>query len=328
MRRLIPSISSLIAFEAVARHLSFSKAADDLALTQSAVSRQIGALEQMLGMQLFERRSNRLVLTDTGAVYLADMIDALERLSAATVRVMSSRKGSGVVQVVSTEAFAILWLLPRLPRFYEKHPDIQIVLRTRSTPFNLMESNVDVVISMSTANFPGSIADPLVTTPAVVVCSPRFKGQYRLKTPQDLVSVPLIQHYSIPDTWGEWLAEMGVTHPAPLVGQQFDQFVLATQAAVLGLGIVVMPRLFVEPELQAGALIEPFAERSRRPFTYTMFRPEARRQPALQIFKDWLLGEADRVDAEPRSTGNSLRPGGAQAAAATMSVRHNPMKKG
>src|SRR5690242_6128612 len=103
MRRLIPSIGSLIAFEAVARHLSFSKAADDLALTQSAVSRQIGALEQMLGMQLFERRRNHLVLTDTGAIYLADVIDVLERLSGATVRVMGNRKGGGVAHVVSTE---------------------------------------------------------------------------------------------------------------------------------------------------------------------------------------------------------------------------------
>ncbi|SDR64244.1 transcriptional regulator, LysR family [Rhizobiales bacterium GAS113] len=304
MRRLIPSIGSLIAFEAVARHLSFSKAADDLSLTQSAVSRQIGTLEQMLGMQLFERRPHRLVLTETGATYLADVIDALERLSASTVRVMSNRKGVGVVQVVSTPTFASIWLLPRLPRFYKQHPEIQIMLRTRSTPFNLLESNVDIAINMSVVTWPGTIADPLVSSPAVAVCSAQFKERYRLEVPNDLIGKPLIQHYSIPDTWSEWLAEMGVAHPAPLVGQQFDQFVLATQAAVAGLGIVIMPRLFVEAELRARELIEPFAKRSKRTFTYMMFRSEDRQLPALQIFKDWLLDEAKpREKAAPRAAG-------------------------
>jgi LysR family transcriptional regulator, glycine cleavage system transcriptional activator len=325
MRRLIPSIGSLIAFEAVARHLSFSKAADDLALTQSAVSRQIGALEQMLGTELFERRPHRLVLTETGASYLSDVIDALERLSASTVRVMSNRKGGGVVHVVSTPTFATLWLLPRLPSFYKQHPGIQIMLRTRSTPFNLLEGNVDIAINMSVVNWPGTIADPLVTTPAIAVCSAEFKKRYRLTAPQDLVAAPLIQHYSIPAAWSEWLAEMGVAHPAPLVGQQFDQFVLATQAAVAGLGIAVMPRLFVESELRAGALIEPFAEASQRTFTYMMFRPENRRQPALQIFKDWLLEEAGRRDPVGGEPGTRRFPAPTPPTG-TMPARHRPMK--
>jgi LysR family glycine cleavage system transcriptional activator len=297
MRRLIPSTASLIAFEAVARHLSFSKAADDLALTQSAVSRQIGALEQMLGSQLFERRPHGLVLTETGAIYLVDVIDALERLSGSTVRIMGNRKGGGIVQVVSTPTFATLWLLPRLPEFYRRHPRIQIMLRTRSTPFNLLEANVDLAINMSFVNWPGTIADPLVTTSVVVVCSSEFKQRHGLKRPDDLIGVPLIQHYTMPNTWTDWLNEMGVAHPEPLVGQQFDQFTLATQAAVAGLGIVVMPRLFVEAELDAGTLIEPFAGRSERTFTYMMFRPEHRRQPALQLFKDWLLAQADTREA-------------------------------
>ena len=297
MRRLIPSTASLIAFEAVARHLSFSKAADDLALTQSAVSRQIGALEQMLGSQLFERRPHGLVLTETGAIYLVDVIDALERLSGSTVRIMGNRKGGGIVQVVSTPTFATLWLLPRLPEFYRRHPRIQIMLRTRSTPFNLLEANVDLAINMSFVNWPGTIADPLVSTSMVVVCSLEFKQRHCLKRPTDLIGVPLIQHYTMPNTWTDWLTEMGVAHPEPLVGQQFDQFTLATQAAVAGLGIVVMPRLFVQAELDAGTLIEPFAERSERTFTYMMFRPEHRRQPALQLFKDWLLEQAGTQEA-------------------------------
>jgi LysR family transcriptional regulator, glycine cleavage system transcriptional activator len=294
MRRLIPSIGSLVAFEAVARHLSFSKAANDLSLTQSAVSRQVGTLERTLGVQLFERRPHRLILTSAGASYLADVIDALERLGAATVRVMSSRKGAGVVHVISTPTFATIWLLPRLPRFYKKHPEIQIMLRTRATPFNFLESNVDVAINMSVVNWPGTIADPLVSTPAVVVCTSQFKERHHLKSPHDLVGAPLIQHYSLPDIWNEYFTEMGVAHPASLVGQQFDQFGLATKAAAAGLGIAIMPRLFVEAELQEGELIEPFAKRSRKAFTYMMYRPEDRRQPALQILQNWLLDEAGK----------------------------------
>jgi LysR family glycine cleavage system transcriptional activator len=294
MRRLIPSIGSLVAFEAVARHLSFSKAANDLSLTQSAVSRQVGTLERTLGVQLFERRPHRLILTGAGASYLADVIDALERLGAATVRIMSSRKGAGVVHVISTPTFATIWLLPRLPRFYKKHPEIQIMLRTRATPFNFLESNVDVAINMSVVNWPGTIADPLVSTPAVVVCASQFKERHHLKSPQDLVGAPLIQHYSLPDIWSEYFTEMGVAHPASLVGQQFDQFGLATKAAAAGLGIAIMPRLFVEAELREGELIEPFAKRSRKAFTYMMYRPEDRRHPALQILQNWLLDEAGK----------------------------------
>ena len=206
-------------------------------MTQSAVSRQIGALEHMLGSQLFERRPHGLVLTETGAIYLLDVIDALERLSGSTVRIMGNRKGGGIVQVVSTPTFATLWLLPRLPEFYRRHPRIQIMLRTRSTPFNLLEANVDLAINMSFVNWPGTIADPLVTTSVVVVCSPEFKQRHGLKCPEDLIGLPLIQHYTMPNTWTDWLNEMGVAHPEPSVGQQFDQFTLATQAAVAGLGI-------------------------------------------------------------------------------------------
>jgi len=191
----------------------------------------------MLGSQLFERRPHGLVLTETGAIYLVDVIDALERLSGSTVRIMGNRKGGGIVQVVSTPTFATLWLLPRLPEFYRRHPRIQIMLRTRSTPFNLLEANVDLAINMSFVNWPGTIADPLVTTSVVVVCSPEFKQRHGLKCPEDLIGLPLIQHYTMPNTWTDWLNEMGVAHPEPSVGQQFDQFTLATQAAVAGLGI-------------------------------------------------------------------------------------------
>jgi LysR family glycine cleavage system transcriptional activator len=289
---LLPSISSLIAFEAVARHLSFSKAAEEISLTQSAVSRQVIALEQMIGLQLFERRSSGLILSESGASYLVDVVYAIERLSTATARVMSSRKNPGIVHVASADAFALLWLLPRLPRFYARYPDIQIMLHTLSMPFNFEEMGIEIGISMSLLKWPGTIVDPLLTTPAIAVCSPSFKEKHRLSVPDDLVRVPLIQHVKLPNFWREWLVDMGVSHPDPFAGQQYDQFLLATQAAASGLGVVVVPHFVVEAELRAGTLIEPFAERPKRNYTYSLFRSKQSSRPVVQLLRDWLVEEA------------------------------------
>src|SRR5579884_1323310 len=152
MRRRIPSLSSLQAFEAVARHLSFSRAADELSLTQSAVSRQVAALEDMLELKLFERLPHRLSLTDAGAGYFEEVRDTLERLAAATLRVMASRAGVGVLNVAIPPSLAARWFVPRLPRFYEEHPGISVLLTTRSDSFDLRAERFDAAI-----NAPGNV---------------------------------------------------------------------------------------------------------------------------------------------------------------------------
>jgi len=282
----------LQAFEAVARHLSFSRAAEELSLTQSAVSRQVAALEDMLNVKLFERLPQRLLLTDAGAAYLHEVREILERLSAATLRAMASRAGVGTISIAITPSLAAKWFVPRLQHFYPAHPGITLLLTTRSDSFDLRGEGFDAAINTPNNIWPGMASDDLCKTRVVVVCTPEFKDRYGLVQARDLANVPLLQHRTMPALWRDWFDTLGETHPAPTEGLQLDQIALVVEAALLGFGAAILPHFYVEGELAAGRLVGPFRTPADLNMRYVLiYPPERRSSPSFQALRDWLICE-------------------------------------
>ncbi|HJU18501.1 MAG TPA: LysR substrate-binding domain-containing protein [Stellaceae bacterium] len=292
MRRRLPSLASLQAFEAVARHLSFSRAADELSLTQSAVSRQVAALEDMLNLKLLNRVPHRLTLTDAGATYFQEVREALERLAGATLRVMASRAGVGVLNVAITPSLAAKWFVPRLQRFYAEHPGITILLTTRSDAFDLRAEGFDAAINTPNHARPGMATERLFDTEVIVVCTPELRDRYGIAAPRDLAHVPLLQHRTIPALWSDWFSSIEESHPAPTEGLQLDQIALVVEAALLGFGVAILPHFYARQELASGRLVVPFEILSTLRLNYVLiYPPERCASPLMQAFRNWLLGE-------------------------------------
>jgi LysR family glycine cleavage system transcriptional activator len=291
-RLSVPSLSALAAFEAAARHGSFTRAAEELNLTQGAVSRQVGHLEKTLGIALFERVRKRVALTATGAVYATEIRDGLSRLAAATVSAMAFRGGAGVLHLAILPTFGTRWLIPRLPRFTEAHPGITINFATKLVPFDFSREPIDAAIHFGDPVWPGAKLHRLMGEEVVPVAAPALVARIGLAEPADMLRAPLLQQSTRPRAWANWLEQQGLPPQRALMGPRFEQFAMVSQAAVAGLGIAIVPRFLVEEELRSGALVIPVD----RPVTgsggYYLVYPEAKETlPAVAAFRDWLLGE-------------------------------------
>jgi LysR family glycine cleavage system transcriptional activator len=293
MRRFIPSMGSLIAFEAVAKHLSFSRAADDLALTQSAVSRQIKALEDLLDVRLFERLPHKLILTEAGESFLPEVTEALEQLSAATSNVVNFQNGKTILRLSCTPTFAVKWLVSRLSDFHRRHPQISIELSARSTSFNILETNIDAAINMGSVAWPGTASDSLGENKTAIVCSPQYRDANRIRVPGDLTRVALLHTVGIPTAWLQWFELAGIEHPSPLAGWRLEQFQFVAEAAASGAGVAIIPRLFVEQDLDRGDLVELFVGTVALDFSYMLiYRPDRQSSMALSAFRKWIVEQS------------------------------------
>ncbi|MDJ1159525.1 LysR family transcriptional regulator [Chelatococcus sp. SYSU_G07232] len=291
-RLTLPSLAALAAFEAAARHLSFTKAAEELNLTQGAVSRQVAGLEDQLGLKLFERVRQRVVLTAAGAAYAAEVRDGLARLSAATVNAMAFRGAGGVLNLAILPTFGTRWLIPRLPGFFQRNPSVTINFATRVLPFDFAHEGLDAAIHFGDAVWPGARLHRLMGEEIVPVASPALIARAGLKQPADVLSVPLLQQATRPRAWAQWLVAQGLAPDRAVMGPRFEQFAMVAQAAVAGLGLAIVPRFLVEEELKSGALAVPFD----RPVTsaeayYLVYPEEKANRPAVAAFRDWLVGE-------------------------------------
>ncbi|MEO4001232.1 LysR substrate-binding domain-containing protein [Mesorhizobium sp. CAU 1732] len=292
MRRFIPSIGSLVAFESVAKHLSFSRAANELALTQSAVSRQIKVLEDQINVQLFERLPHNLILTEAGEKFLPEVVEALELLSTSTANMVNFQDGRSVIRISCTPTLASRVLIPALVEFHRLHPGITVDLVTKSAAFNLAETNLDMAINMGSIPWPGMTADPLFTSPAIVVGSKEYIRRANIRTLADMSRAQLIHISPLSSAWQQWLTSAGVEHPAPMAGWHLEQFQYGTDAALAGSGLALLPRLFVKAELQRGDLQEMFAGTVAMDFTYLLIlRPDRRSSQAISTFRKWLLNQ-------------------------------------
>jgi len=297
MRRKIPSPVLLQAFELSARTLSFTQAANALNLTQSAISHQIQALEEFLGVKLFERVRKRLQLTCAGEILLLRLTPALDALESAIIETLSTEPMTSVLRLGVVPSVATHWLIPRLGHFQREHPHITLTLVTR-LPFNFHNNSLDAAINLGNTRWPGAQADWLMDEHMIVVCAPRIAAT--LRSPADLPRVPMLQMTFRPHAWHDWLAANGLPLDGTGKGMKFETFSLVLRAAMTGLGVAMVPRLLVEEELADGRLVSPFGPVVRSPTAYYLVYPPANATlPALQQFRDWLKAQADAPVTPP-----------------------------
>lgn len=290
MAWFLPSLSALRTFEAAARHLSFTSAASELHITQSAVSRQIRGLEEVLQLKLFERTPKQLVITEAGRIYLQEIRAALERIQAATLSMRADRGRGGTLVIATLPAFGMKWLIPRLNSFVTENPDILINLVTKNGPFDLEAERVDAAIHFGHNDWPGAAADHLVGEEVVPVCSPSYAEKNPPpKSPSDLGQHTLLQHGRRPNTWRLWFEAAGANVANHWSGPSFEHFYMVLQAAVAGLGVALLPRLLVADEIASGRLITVLDRPYRTDDAYYIVYPEAKRdEPKLGRFRTWL----------------------------------------
>jgi LysR family glycine cleavage system transcriptional activator len=294
MRRYIPSTMMLLAFEAAARRLSFTRAAEDLCLTQSAISHQVIALEGMLRVELFKRVKKRLELTPAGELLQARIAPALNHIESAVVELMSCQADRSTLNLGVVPTFATKWLIPRMGEFARLHAGITINLATRLVPFDFSESTLDAVIHFGAPDWPGARCEYLMSEEMVVVCTAELAAT-TLATPADLAKVALLHQSTRPRAWQEWADAAGLDTLDATQGPQFELFSMATQAAVAGLGAAVLPKFLVLDELASGALVVPFGPTVTSDRGYYLVYPERKAGLAsLQKFRGWLLEAAGK----------------------------------
>jgi LysR family glycine cleavage system transcriptional activator len=285
-------MNALKAFEAAARHESFTRAAEELCVTQGAVSHQVKALELQLGIKLFHREHQRLVITEAGRDYLAVLRDALDRIALGTERLLQ-RQNSGIITVSTSPDFAAKWLVNRLGRFVELHPSIDLRVSATLHHVDFAREEVDLAVRHGDGNWPGLNAIRLSSEQLFAVCSPKLlAGRTRLTRPAEVLKFPLI-HVDNRKDWSRWLEAAGVNSAELLHGPVLNRVSMAIDAAIDGQGIVLARTALAATDLLNGRLVRPFANELRLSKTYWIVCPSAMSAlPKIVTFRDWLLKEA------------------------------------
>ena len=291
MARKLPPLTALPAFEAAARHLSFTKAADELLVTHGAVSRAIRNLEEVLGTQLFERHTRSVRLTPQGAAYAAEIGTALDRIAVAT-SVASVSKSASVLTVSTSDGFAGRWLVPRLHRFHKAYPDVDVRLSTSGAHTDFVRDGIDIAIRYGLGHYQGVVSELLADEDVSPVCSPSLlKSKHPLRTPADLKHHRLI-HDNFHLGWEKWFQDVGLDHIKPDSGVKFDSAVYAVEAAVHGEGVLLGRSALVSADLAAGRLVRPFDISFKSRWRYYVVYPDgALRHKRIKAFRDWLFAE-------------------------------------
>lgn len=292
MARPLPPLNTLQSFEAAARHLSFSKAADELHVTHGAVSRAVRNLEDRLGVRLFVRETRAVRLTPIGASYAADVREVLDQLAAATVAA-TGQQSSGVLNVSTLDSFASKWLVPRLFRFRRSQGDIDVRLSTTERLVDFVGDGIDIAIRYGRGQYPGLKAELLLEEVVSPVCSPKLlEGPHPLRVPADLKHHTLI-HDDFHIDWAIWLRTAEVEGVDPHRGPRYYASVHAVQAAIQGEGVILGRSALVADDLAAGRLIQPFTFRMPAGLAYyVVYPPRAIQRHKVRAFRDWLMAEA------------------------------------
>jgi LysR family glycine cleavage system transcriptional activator len=292
MARRLPPLNALRAFEAAARHESFTRAAEELCVTQGAVSHQVKALEAELGIKLFNRERQRLVITEAGREYLTVLRDSFDRIALGTERLLQRQK-AGVLTVSTSPDFAAKWLVHRLGRFAEAHPEIDLRVSATLHHVDFAREDVDVAVRHGDGNWPGLDAVRLAPEELFAVCSPKLlAGRSRLKKPADLLKLPLL-HLDDRRIWSKWFDAAGVAHPELTQGPILNRVSMVIDAAVDGQGVALARTTLAAHDLISGRLVRPFDVTLRTAKTYWIVCPKATAAlPKIALFRDWLLAEA------------------------------------
>ncbi|MDM0111665.1 LysR substrate-binding domain-containing protein [Variovorax sp. J22R133] len=299
MRRKIPPLQTLICFDAAARHESYTRAAQELALTQSAVSRQIGALESFLGVALFRRTRHGVALTASGSAYARQIALRLQAVERDTLDAMAHQGTGGSIALAAVPTFATRWLIPRLPDFARQHPDVVVHIETRTRPFLFADTDFDAALYAGTRvqvdNWAGTRAVELMREDVVPVCSPSLlPGKRRAAgiTPQQVSQLPLLQQSTRPEGWRQWFDAQGVDAPLARSGPRHELFSMLASAAAHGLGVALIPTMLVADELARGELVVACNRPLRGERAYFFVTPErADERGVVSIFRDWMVGQ-------------------------------------
>jgi DNA-binding transcriptional LysR family regulator len=295
MRRRIPNTSTLTAFESAARHESFTKAAIELSLTQGAVCRQIGGLEDYLGIKLFRRTRRGVLLTDAGRVYAKQIAGQLGAIERDTLSLMAHHGKKLGIELAVMPTFATCWLIPRLRSFYEANPDVQINLTTQTRPFLFDQTEFDAALYHGIAGWPGTAADFLMREEAIPVCSPRLMAGRDALTPEQISELPLLQQSTRPYAWRDWFASLGLDVAGDMAGMRLELFTMLAKAASQGMGVALIPPMLIEAELMSGELVVAMNHSVVGNTAYFLILPENKSdEPVLQAFRDWIMKEAAR----------------------------------
>jgi LysR family glycine cleavage system transcriptional activator len=293
MTARLPSLNGLRAFEAAARHLSFTQAAAELNVTQTAISHQIKRLEQELGIRLFVRQNRALTLTPKAAEYLPGIRAAFNDLRLATDRLLR-REDDHVLTVSTLASLAAKWLLPRLSTFQEAHPGIDVRITTSTSLVDFQRDNVDAAIRYGRGQWQGLRADWLMADELFPVCSPSLlKGEKPLRCPEDLRDHVLLHTSNAnSDDWRLWLTAAGL--PADLSKQPgitFDLIFMTIQAAIDGIGVAMGRTSYVQDDIAKGRLVVPFKIAPPADAGFYLVSPQARTDsPKLAAFRQWVVG--------------------------------------
>lgn len=291
-RKLTPSMSLLLAFDASARHLSFTRAAQDLYLTQSAVSRQVQALETLLGVPLFVREQRKIALTGAGAAYHREVSVALQRIRSGSLQAIASRSGSGSLHLAALPTFASKWLLPRLNDFYRRHPGILVHVHSRIGQFDLDQAGMDAAIGVGDGSWPGLVSHRLMDEVLLPVISPALRREHALQSPADLAAHLLLVVATRSSAWYRWFEQQGMPTHQLHMGPQFELTSHLIQAVASGMGVGLLPHFLVQDELDNGTLEVAFDVPLASGYTYYLFvRPEQLMLPSVATFSDWLTGQ-------------------------------------
>lgn len=323
MRRKVPSLNALLVFEAAARLQSFTQAADELALTQSAVCKQIANLEDWLGLALFARVKKRVQLSSAGREYAEKVRRHLDKIERDTLELMAHKEGAGVLELAVIPTFATHWLIPRLAEFQKLRPDITVNLSTRTSAFLFPDTlfhaaihsanqSTDQTSSASASKehagrslWPGTCSDFLMAEDqAIPVCSPTLLqhhlGRKKRASIEDIASMPLLHLNTRLEDWRRWFELHQHSNDVNAVnGARYELFTMLIEAAVAGLGTALIPRYMIQSQLESGKLTVPIELRLPEQTGYYLVYPEENAKlPTLEAFREWLLQQTHELGLE------------------------------
>jgi len=300
LARRLPPLNALRAFEAAARHLSFTRAADELSVTQAAVSHQVKTLEEQIGLPLFRRLSRGLILTDEGQALFPAVRNAFDTVAEAVDR-LHARTGGGALTVSVLPSFAVKWLVPRMSRFQDRHPDIDLRITAADRLVDFSRDAVDVAVRFGAGDWPGLRCDFVVDEYVTPVCAPALAA--KLEEPGDLEQMTLLHEEMAPladfPVWATWLEAAGAGGVPHDKGARFSHTHIMLQAAIDGRGVALAQWLFAADDIAEGRLVAPFPLRLATGYAYyVVCLAAAADRPKIRAFREWVMAETKAAAAK------------------------------